>query len=136
MDVLQSVVAMQAQYKNAWRNMSDGYWFARLMQESGELGSSLVGDHEDLPEHELRQIASIAINWLAKRHEALVAKATADGWTVIDLNDNPQGWTIKGANWKVTSPTGEAHSYWTEESAWDAVAKHYQAWAVAPEIGA
>ena len=50
-----------------WRDKDDSYWLARLMQEVGELASSLVGDHEDTPEHELQQIASIAINWLDHR---------------------------------------------------------------------
>jgi hypothetical protein len=62
-----SVDIMVEKYRHHWRDRDDMYWLARLMQEVGELGSSLVGDHDDTPEHELVQIASIAINWLDKR---------------------------------------------------------------------
>ena len=61
------VAALQAKYKDQWRDEPESYWLARLMQEVGELSSSLVGDHEDSPEHELQQIASIALNWLEMR---------------------------------------------------------------------
>ena len=50
-----------------WRDRDDSYWLMRLVQEVGELASSLACDHDDTPEHELKQIGSIAINWLAKR---------------------------------------------------------------------
>ena len=62
-----AVAALVEKYSEQWRDKDDHYWLARLIQEVGELGSSLVGDHEDTPEHELKQIASIAINWLNKR---------------------------------------------------------------------
>lgn len=61
------VVNHRRQYLTHWRDRPDDYWLARLMQEVGELASSLVGDHDDPPEHELRQIAGICINWLEKR---------------------------------------------------------------------
>lgn len=60
MDVMQ----MKAKYARQWWDKPESYWFARLIQECGELGSSLVGDHEDTVEHELKQIASICLNWL------------------------------------------------------------------------
>ena len=47
-----------------WRDKDQGYWFQRLMQECGELGGALAGDHEGPPEHEIAQIGSIAVNWL------------------------------------------------------------------------
>lgn len=65
------VMRLLAQHAETWRDRDDAYWFQRLVQEIGELGSSLAGDHEDPPEHELRQIASIALNWL--RHRAALA---------------------------------------------------------------
>ena len=55
--------------KRQWHDKTDAYWLARLQQEVGELASALVGDHEDTPEHELQQIASIAINWLGLRYK-------------------------------------------------------------------
>ena len=65
--VVRDVLDLKEANASRWRDRDDAYWFARLMQEVGELSSSLVGDHEDPPEHELRQIASIALNWLEKR---------------------------------------------------------------------
>lgn len=66
-DPLDEVLAMKQQHAGRWRDQPDSYWLARMMQEVGELSSSLVGDHEDPPEWELTQIASIALNWLEVR---------------------------------------------------------------------
>lgn len=69
-------VLAKADANNArWRDRDEHYWFARLTQEVGELGSSLVGDHRDPPEWELIQIASIAVNWLRMREESGVTQA-------------------------------------------------------------
>jgi hypothetical protein len=51
-------------YANKWQDESESYWFARLVEEVGELGASLANDHEHTPDVELRQIATIAMNWL------------------------------------------------------------------------
>lgn len=62
------VLALKEQHKETWRDEEESYWLARLMQEVGELGSSLVGDHEDSPDWELSQIAAICLNWLEMRN--------------------------------------------------------------------
>lgn len=67
MDVIEAVIRMKETYVAYWQERPDSFWFARLIQECGELGSSLIGDHVDTPEHELMQIASICLNWLEKR---------------------------------------------------------------------
>ena len=54
---------------NTWADKPDCYWFYHLSQEVGELGSSLADDHEHSPEYEMAQIASICINWLAKKEK-------------------------------------------------------------------
>ena len=64
---LDLVMSLAYNHAETWRDKDNSYWLARLMQEVGELASSLVGDHDDSPEHELRQIASIALNWLELR---------------------------------------------------------------------
>lgn len=66
-DILTSVLVNWSTHTQVWRDKHDEYWMMRLMQEVGELASSLAGDHEDSPEHKLEQIAGIAINWLIKR---------------------------------------------------------------------
>ena len=66
---------------NYWRDKDQAYWFARLVQEVGELGSSLVGDHADSPDWELSQIAAICLNWLEYRDAPTIevpAKHRAD----------------------------------------------------------
>lgn len=63
------VEKFKQKYKNKWRDKPDSYWFYRLSQEVGELGSVLARDHEDTIEHELAQIASICLNWLDKGTE-------------------------------------------------------------------
>lgn len=53
-------------HKDSWSDKNNNYWLQRLLQEIGELSSVMAGDHEDTMEHELAQIASIALNWLRK----------------------------------------------------------------------
>lgn len=69
--VLDDVKTLQQKHRATWRDMPESYWFARLVQEIGELGSSLVGDHDDPPDWELTQIAAISINWLEMRRDRL-----------------------------------------------------------------
>lgn len=76
---LGDVLGVALKHRDTWADKDDDYWFYRLSQEVGELGSSLAGDHEDTPEHELRQIASIALNWLARREQAALDALTAAG---------------------------------------------------------
>ena len=61
---VREVLTLMLDNRERWRDRDNNYWMARLTQEVGELASSLIGDHDDPPEHELRQIASIALNWL------------------------------------------------------------------------
>lgn len=61
------VINYRRGYQNHWREKSNSYWFARLIEEVAELGMSLEGEHEHVPELELTQIASICINWMEKR---------------------------------------------------------------------
>lgn len=70
-----TVLELKNSHSNTWRDKPESYWFARLSQEVGELGSSLVGDHEDSPDWELNQIASICLNWLEMRSALAAAPA-------------------------------------------------------------
>lgn len=60
------VLDAKAACNSLWLDKGDPYWLFRLLQETGELASVLAGDHDDTIEHELVQIASIAMNWLEK----------------------------------------------------------------------
>lgn len=53
--------------EGTWRDQPDARWLAGMVEEVGELASALEGRHEHEPDMELRQIASIALNWLARR---------------------------------------------------------------------
>ena len=66
--IVGQVLDLQRKHKDTWADRPDAYWFARLVEEVGELGAALVDDHEHTPDWELAQIAAIAINWL--RHRA------------------------------------------------------------------
>lgn len=77
-EVLNQVLALKEKRGTHWRDQDEHYWIARLMQEVGELSSSLVGDHLDSPDHELRQIASIALNWLEMRDQSGASQAWLD----------------------------------------------------------
>jgi hypothetical protein len=67
MTILDEVLELTKKHVETWRDKPEDYWLARLMQEVGELASSLVGDHDDPPEWELKQIAAICLNWLDMR---------------------------------------------------------------------
>lgn len=67
---MDEVLRLKLEHVKTWRDKPESYWFARLVQEVGELGSSLVGDHDDSPDWELAQIAAICLNWLEMREHA------------------------------------------------------------------
>lgn len=69
MSVVDEVVQMKSDHEEYWRDRTEEYWFCRLMGEVGELAMALVGEHEDSPDWELKQIASICMNWLEMRED-------------------------------------------------------------------
>lgn len=80
-----AVVDLKEKHCETWRDMPESYWLARLMQEVGELGSSLVGDHDDPVEWELMQIAAICLNWLEMRNpQVLPTKRETDRFPARD----------------------------------------------------
>jgi hypothetical protein len=64
---IQEVLELKKKHLKTWREKDDLYWTARLMEEVGELASSLVGHHDHSPDWELAQISAICLNWLEKR---------------------------------------------------------------------
>jgi hypothetical protein len=66
---LDGVLRVANNHIETWRNLPESKWYLGLMEEMAELGLALVGEHQHLPDHELRQIAAIAINWLDYRNE-------------------------------------------------------------------
>ena len=66
---LESVIILFNSHKSrgTWREENDSYWLAGLVEEIGELAEALLEDDPSNADHELRQIASIALNWLDKR---------------------------------------------------------------------
>ncbi len=68
MNEIDQVVALKQKHQHTWQDKPNWFWLLSLLEEVGELVLSLVGLHRHSPEVELRQIASIAINWLEKRN--------------------------------------------------------------------
>jgi hypothetical protein len=68
-----SVVKLAQEQATAWLDQPDSYWFYRLSEEVGDLGASLARAHPQTPEDGMREVAAIAINWLAKRQAAVDA---------------------------------------------------------------
>lgn len=64
--IAQAVVDHEAKYnaKGQWHEKGVAYWFNSLVEEIGELGQALNGEHEHPPETELVQIGAIAIGFL------------------------------------------------------------------------
>lgn len=67
MPIVTMVRDLQALTSHVDRDKGDDWWFMMLAEEIGELAGALRDQHEDPPEWELMQIASIALNWLEKR---------------------------------------------------------------------
>lgn len=66
---VEDVLLLKEECKDMWRDKPDGYWFARLLEEVAELSDSLLGSYNDPPQHELKQIAAICLNWLERLEE-------------------------------------------------------------------
>ena len=63
------VYELAMRHEDTWAGESDVRWLQGLVEEVGELASALAGRHKHTPDYELRQIAAIALNWLAERQE-------------------------------------------------------------------
>jgi hypothetical protein len=61
------VILLRRKHAETWRGKPENYWLAALLEEFGELGSALNGEHEHDPDYELRQISAICMNWLEMR---------------------------------------------------------------------
>jgi hypothetical protein len=57
------LLALKVKHKETWKTRSVWYWAWRLFLEWLELIGALLKVHNDLPEWELLQIASIAVNF-------------------------------------------------------------------------
>lgn len=66
---MKSVLELKYKHRKTWRNKPEWYWALMLLEEVGELLLSLLGLHRHPPELELKQIATIAMNWLEMREE-------------------------------------------------------------------
>jgi len=64
---MRTLLDYKRRFRDHWRDEPDVYWFLRLMQEVGELADTFTEETQDPRDHELRQIASICMNWLDKR---------------------------------------------------------------------
>lgn len=62
----QYVVDHEARYnaRGTWHDRDVNYWFKALVEEVGELGAALNGEHAHPPATELVQIGAIAIGFL------------------------------------------------------------------------
>lgn len=65
--VFDEVQELVQQHSLTWRGRSQWFWLRKLFLEVCELAMALAGLPKDSPDHELKQIAAIAINWLRYR---------------------------------------------------------------------
>lgn len=92
---MKQTLELKQKYAGYWRDKDEAWWFARLLQEVGELADTLTGETNDPCALELRQIASICLNWLDMRGELeelpevklceiekAVSECPAHGWRV------------------------------------------------------
>lgn len=50
--------------QRTWQERDEYRWLAGIVEELGELAEALDGKHEHPPETEIKQIASVSINFL------------------------------------------------------------------------
>lgn len=67
--VVTSTLRLKDGYATTWRDRRESYWLWRLFLEFIELALALVGLHRHAPDTELRQIASICMNWMEYRKD-------------------------------------------------------------------
>ena len=72
-----TVLSLKRVHKNTWTDKPSAFWFFGLLEEVVELGLSLLGLHRHAPEYELKQISSIALNWMEMRHSRWQKEASA-----------------------------------------------------------
>jgi len=70
------VIDLYEKHRQTWADEDEWYWLTRLQEEAGELASAICGRGSDPIDLELREIASIALNWLRRRAAALAGKET------------------------------------------------------------
>ena len=66
---MNEILALKRRYKFYWRGKPQSYWLARLQEEVAELTLTLDEQHKGPVSLELREIASICLNWLDMRGE-------------------------------------------------------------------
>jgi len=66
---MKQTLELKERYASYWRDKPESYWLARLHEEVAELTLTLDGQHEGPVALELREIASMCLNWLDKRGE-------------------------------------------------------------------
>ena len=66
-DLINLVLDLKGARGTIWKDYGSYEWYKGLCEEIDELGAALNGEHTDSPDHELIQIASIALNWLDMR---------------------------------------------------------------------
>lgn len=66
---MKQTLEYKRKYITYWRDKPEHWWSARLLQEVGELGDTFTGETNEPRSHELRQIASMCLNWLDMRGE-------------------------------------------------------------------
>jgi len=66
---MKQILQYKHRYRDYWRHKPESYWLARLQEEVAELTLTLDEQHEGPVSLELREIASICMNWLDMRGE-------------------------------------------------------------------
>lgn len=61
---IEPVLELMRRCDGMWHDLDFIDWLPHLVEEVGELASSITRKHDDHPHWELMQIASIALNWL------------------------------------------------------------------------
>lgn len=79
MDIVKMVYELKKKHETTWREKPESYWFARMVEEVGELAGALKGTHEHTPDWELSQIAAICLNWLEMRVDLRASDDPARG---------------------------------------------------------
>ena len=67
MSIINDILEIKEKHRETWRDKPDEIWLTHFIEEVAELVLSVHGKHNHSPDIELKQIASICLNWLEMR---------------------------------------------------------------------
>jgi len=86
-----AVLELMRHHDTSWHDLDEMRWLAGLVEEVGELASSLMDRHDDSITWEMMQIASIALNYLRLFSTPGTMRLELENRLNLPTEESPQG---------------------------------------------